>query len=372
MLPAIAHEPELPHMLDAMTPLRLHPGSRTLPDPALNIEPSLDALRAPLTPAGVLFVRNNGTLPEAVPGWEIVIEGLVERPLRLSLAALRQGFPESSVTAVLECAGNGRRGFDPPAQGLPWGPAAVGCARWTGVRLADVLRAAGPLPAAAHLGFSSPDHVIGRPGEPALSRGIPLAKALAEETLLALAMNDAPLAPLHGAPLRLVVPGFPGSAWQKWVTRIEVLEHEHRGAKMTGLDYRMPRRPVAPGETPDPAQFDTITDMPVKCVITSPEEGFAARGALRVEGWAWSGHTALSHVEVSADDGATWQPAALAPAEHRWAWRRFHADFAPRPGPLLLAARATDTAGRAQPARAEWNPRGYLNNAWHRVRGRGD
>jgi sulfite oxidase len=360
------------HMFDAMPQYVAAPGSRTLPDPALNIEPPVTALDAPLTPPGVLFVRNNGTLPEAVPGWEISVEGLVERPLRLSLAALREAFPQACVTAVLECAGNGRSGFDPAAQGLPWGHAAVGCARWSGVRLADVLRAAGPRPAAAHLGFESPDHVIGKPGVAALSRGIPLAKAMAEETLLAFAMNDAPLAPLHGAPLRLVVPGFPGSAWQKWVTRILVLEHEHQGAKMTGLDYRMPRRPVAPGETPDPAIFDTITDMPVKSIITTPAEGFSARRRLRVEGWAWSGHTPLSHVEVSADGGATWQPATLAPAEHRWAWRRFHADLAPHPGPVTLAARATDTAGRSQPERAPWNPRGYLNNAWHRVQGRGD
>jgi DMSO/TMAO reductase YedYZ molybdopterin-dependent catalytic subunit len=341
----------------------------------INREPPVAALEAPLTEAGTFFVRNNGCVP-AVPrdadeAWSLSVEGLVRRPVSISPAALRRRFAVLEVTAVLECAGNGRAQFDPPTDGLPWGLGAVGCARWTGVRLADVLEEAGVLEGATYLGFESPDHEIGRPERAALSRGIPLAKALSPETLIAFAMNGRPLDALHGAPLRIVAPGFPGSAWQKWLSRILVLDHEHRGAKMTGTDYRMPRRPMRPGEALDAVPFDVITDMPVKSLITNLADGFEAQGALEVAGWAWSGHTPLARVEVSVDGGASWVAAALAPGEGPWAWRRFRAaGLTPRAGAVTVMARATDAAGVAQPLTPPWNPRGYLNNAVQRVTGR--
>jgi DMSO/TMAO reductase YedYZ molybdopterin-dependent catalytic subunit len=341
----------------------------------INREPPVAQLDEALTAEGTLFVRNNGCVPpipaDAEQGWALRVEGLVGRPLDLTPAALHRRFAEVDVTAVLECAGNGRAGIDPPTDGLPWGFGAVGCARWTGVRLADVLEEAGLLEGAAHLGFESPDHEVGRPDRPALSRGIPLAKALAPETLVAFAMNGRPLGPLHGAPLRIVAPGFPGSAWQKWLSRILVLDREHRGAKMTGTDYRMPRRPLRPGEPLDSTPFDVITDMPVKSLITRLAADFGARGEVEVAGWAWSGHIPLARVEVSLDEGASWAVAELAPGEGPWAWRRFRAaGHAIRPGLVTAMARATDVAGNAQPLTPPWNPRGYLNNAVQRVTGR--
>lgn len=341
----------------------------------INREPPPAALGAALTEAGTLFVRNNGDVPampqDAEHGWMLSVEGRVRRPLRFSRAGLRRHFAVVDVTAVLECAGNGRSAFDPPTDGLQWGLGAVGCARWTGVRLADVLEEAGVLEGARHLGFESPDREIGRPDRPALSRGIPLTKALAPETLIAFAMNGRPLDALHGAPLRIVAPGFPGSAWQKWLSRILVLDQEHAGAKMTGTDYRMPRRPLQPGEALGTVPFDTITDMAVKSLITNLADGFEAQGALDVLGWAWSGHTPLARVEVSVDGGARWIPAALEPGEGPWAWRRFRAEgLTPRPGAVTVLARATDAAGVSQPMTPPWNPRGYLNNAVQRVAGR--
>ena len=208
--------------------------------------------------------------------------------------------------------------------------------------------------------------------KPALSRGLPIAKALAPETLVAYAMNDEPLPFLHGGPLRIVAPGFPGSAWQKWLARIWVRDREHDGEKMTGTNYRLPRRPVAPDGPFDPADFAVIEDMPVKALVTAPAEGFrAAAGApLAIRGFAWSGHVPVASVAVSADGGATWHAAELEGAGERFAWRRFRAVLAVPPGPVTLAARATDAAGRAQPLdNAPWNPRGYCNNAVHRVRG---
>jgi sulfite oxidase len=347
----------------------------TTPEEPLNREPPPSALDDALTPAGLFFVRNNGTVPalgpDAAAAWSVSVTGRVRTPLRLSAADLRRRFATVEVTAVLECAGNGRAQFDPPTEGLQWGHGAVGCARWAGVRLAEVLEAAGVAPEAIYIGFESPDHEIGRPDRPALSRGLPLAKALSPETLIAFAMNGLPLGPLHGAPLRIVAPGFPGSAWQKWLTRILVLDHEHRGAKMTGTDYRMPRTPLRPLDPLDGAAFDVITDMPVKSLITNLPDGFSAHGALDVAGHAWSGHTPVARVEVSCDGGASWQAACLADGEGRWAWRRFMAaGLVPAAGEVTVLARATDAAGRAQPLEPMWNPRGYLNNAVHRVRGR--
>lgn len=339
------------------------------PDEPVNTEPAIAALDAPLTPTEALFVRNNGTVPEAEAGWTLSVTGLVARPLHLSPTALRSRFPTAELTSVLECAGNGRRHLSPAVEGQQWGDGAVGCARWTGVRLADVLREAGVDARAVYVGFHSPDHVIGKPGAPALSRGLPIAKALAAETLIAFAMNGEALTPLHGAPLRIVAPGFPGSAWQKWLREIRVLDREHDGAKMTGLDYRMPRTPLKPGDATEGVPFDVITDMPVKSLITAPQEGFAARGKVSVRGFAWSGHVPVAQVEVSADGGASWQPACLAPEAERWAWRRFEAELDLSAGPAEIMARATDTNGTAQPLDAVWNPRGYLNNAVHRVRG---
>ncbi|UPY37753.1 sulfite oxidase [Sediminicoccus sp. KRV36] len=351
------------------------PGLTSLADPALNQETPPHLLRTPLTPTPLFFVRNNGTLPAVAPAagpdWQLELTGLVHRPLRLSLAELRARFPVVEMTAVLECAGNGRSAFAPPVPGLAWGHGAVGCARWTGVRLADLLAEAGLREGAVYLAHESPDHVIGKPDQPALSRGLPIAKALAPETLLAFGMNGAPLDPLHGFPLRIVAPGYPGSAWQKWLTRLEVRDREHDGAKMTGLDYRMPRTPLSPDETPDPAQFDVITDMPVKSLITEPAQDFRASGPIIVGGFAWSGAVPVAKVDISADGGATWQRASLEQAAGPWAWRRFTAfTLLPAHGEVELIARATDAAGQSQPMEPLWNPRGYLNNAVHRIRGR--
>ncbi|MBP0443438.1 sulfite oxidase [Roseomonas sp. SSH11] len=356
------------------TPQTLREIRRQLPEPALNLEPPVEALRAEITPVGVFFVRNNGTLPDVAesegPGWTLSVEGLVSRPFRISLAELRERFEVVELVSVLECAGNGRASIAPAVDGLPWGPGAVGCARWTGFRLADLLAAAGADSGAVYLGFEGADHAIGKPGVQALSRGLPMAKALAPETLLAFAMNGAPLAREHGFPLRVVAPGFPGSAWQKWLTRILVLDREHDGAKMTGLDYRMPRHPLSPGDPLDPAAFEVITDMPVKSLVTEPSAGFQATGPLSVAGFAWSGHVPVAMVEVSADGGSSWHPAQLEAGEGPWAWRRFRAGgLTPPPGPVELLARATDRQGRAQPLLPAWNPRGYLNNAVHRVAG---
>jgi DMSO/TMAO reductase YedYZ molybdopterin-dependent catalytic subunit len=352
------------------------PRLRPLDDPAVNAEADPTDLDAATTPVQHFFVRNNGDLPStdtaAADDWRLEITGEIDRPRSFTLGELKQRFEIVSETAVLECAGNGRAFFVPAVSGAQWTLGAIGCARWTGIRMADLIREVGLRASAVHTAHHSPDRMIGKPDRPALSRGIPIEKALAPETLLAFAMNDAPLHALHGAPLRVVVPGYPGSAWQKWLSQLDIRDREHDGEKMTGTDYRLPLDPVGPGDPIDPTRFAVITDIPVKSLITSPAEGFrcSAGAALEVRGFAWSGATPVARVEVSADDGATWLPAALEEAGHRFAWRRFRTRVQPMPGPLRLVARARDAAGRLQPVGgARWNPRGYANNGAHRVAG---
>jgi sulfite oxidase len=351
----------------------LKPRLHAFDDAALNAEPTAELLDHAITPIEHFFVRNNGRLPPEPAGdvdtWTLRIDGEVERATAFSLAALRSQFEVVTVTAVLECAGYGRDDFSPPVDGVPWGRGPVGCARWTGVRLGDVLKACGVKRSAVYTAHHS-DDTQPDSDAPAISRGIPIAKALAPETLLAFEMNGEPLPFLHGGPLRVVAPGFPGSAWQKWLTRLELRDREHDGEKMNGTDYRLPRRRIAPDEPIDESLFDVIVDMPVNSIITSPRDGFDARGGkIDVRGFAWSGHVPVRSVEVSTD-GQRWLPADLEPEADRFAWRRFRASLDAPTGPVTVMARATDLQGRSQPLEAPWNPRGYCNNAVQRVRSR--
>jgi DMSO/TMAO reductase YedYZ molybdopterin-dependent catalytic subunit len=202
---------------------------------------------------------------------------------------------------------------------------------------------------------------------PALSRGLPIAKAIAPETLLAFAMNGQPLPLLHGGPLRVVAPGYPGSAWQKWLAAIVVRDREHDGEKMRGLDYRLPRVPDA---GTDPALYDVITDMPVKSLIASPGEGarLPAGETVKVAGQAWSGHGRVTRLEVSGDGGANWTEARLGEAGGRFGWRGFEARLELPAGSHVLMARAHDDRGQVQPLEPPgWNPKGYCNNQAQRV-----
>jgi DMSO/TMAO reductase YedYZ molybdopterin-dependent catalytic subunit len=358
------------------------PELRILPTSELNAETPAHLLDDEITPVRRLFARNTGTMPlptaAEIAAWALTVDGRVASPRRWTLTALQQEFEAVTRIAVLECAGNGRAFFPAPAGTVLWRHGAAGCVAWTGVRLGDLLRRCDLLRDAVYTGHHSPDMRLDG-SRPALSRGLPIAKALAPETLVAWALNGAPIPPLHGGPLRLVAPGFPGSASQKWITRIEIRDREHDGERMLNLHYRLPRvpvRPLRPGERYDEALFEVITDVPVRAVITSPADGFAAPAgvALSIRGHAWSGHTPLAKVELSSDGGRSWWAADLGPLPDTFAWRQFSAMLAPPvAGAIELIARASDTQGRTQPLDSvAWNPRGYCNNTVHRVRGRMD
>ncbi|TVQ57467.1 MAG: molybdopterin containing oxidoreductase [Rhodobacteraceae bacterium] len=343
-------------------------------DRPLNMETPAHLLDDDVTPAERFFVRNNGTLPEPIaPGdWRLTIDGEVETPLELTLDQLVNDFEPVTLRLQLECGGNGRAGFNPSPRGNQWTVGAVGNAEWTGVRLRDILIRAGLKPSAVYTGhFSYDEHLSGEEGRPSISRGGPIDKMMDPHTIVAYRMNGADMPRAHGYPARIVAPGWAGSVSQKWVTRIWVRDKEHDGPGMTGLSYRMPRHPVAPGAEVDHADMMVMGSMPIKSVISFPETGAEtpAGRPFEVRGQAWAGDDAPERVDVSIDFGATWRPARLDPAPNRYSWQRWRADVTlPNVGYYEVWARATDQNGRAQPMVVPgWNPRGYNNNACHRI-----
>ena len=347
-------------------------GLSVLNDRPLSAETPPHLLDDEVTPTARHFIRNNGIVPTDMDPdtWTLRIDGLVDRPMDLRIDDLGSRFEVVTHRLVIECGGNGRARFDPPARGNQWTFGAVGCSEWTGVRLADVLKAAGVRENAIYTAHEGADaHLSGTPGKLPISRGVPLSKAMDPYNLIAFGMNGGPLHPMNGAPLRLVIPGWPGSCSQKWLTRIWLRDVVHDGPKMTGSSYRVPPHPVAPGESFPAEDMEIIHAMPVKSLITRPQTGLATEAReLEVAGHAWAGDTDVARVDVSVDYGATWQPADLARPHNPHAWQRFTATVRfPQPGYYQVWARATDSTGLGQPFTAAWNPKGYLNNALHHV-----
>ena len=347
-------------------------GLVVLNDRPLSAEAPAHLLDDAITPSDRHFIRNNGIPPEAVDAsaWTFTVDGLVETPLTLGIDDLKRSFDVVTRALTLECAGNGRAFFDPPADGAQWTYGAVACSEWTGVHLADVLEAAGVKDGVVYTAHEGADtHPSGEPGAQPISRGVPIAKAMDPDTLIAFAQNGQSIHPMNGAPLRLIVPGWPGSCSQKWLTRIRLLDRVHDGAKMTGTSYRVPGRPLAPGEQLDEAEFVIIEAMPVKSLITHPATGHrTAARMLEARGHAWAGERTVSALHLSIDFGATWAEAVLDPPANAHAWQNWRASITlPGPGYYEIWARATDSQGVGQPHAIAWNPKGYLNNALHRV-----
>ncbi|WP_339643180.1 sulfite oxidase [Jannaschia helgolandensis] len=346
-------------------------GLTLLNDRPVNAETPPHLLDDAITPTARHFIRNNGIVPDDMDPatWTLTIDGFVDTPMELTIADLRERFEVVTMALTLECGGNGRSAFDPPASGNQWTYGAVGCAEWTGVRLRDVLEAAGVQSNVIYTAHYGADyHLSGDPDKQPLSRGVPIAKAMTDNVLIAFEMNGGPLHPMNGAPLRLVVPGWPASTAQKWLTRIQLRDQVHDGAKMTGTSYRVPNRPIAPGEEVATEDFVIIERMPVKSLVTFPANGAEIGMETEVRGHAWSGDRSVDAVEVSIDFGATWQPTDLDPAVNEGAWQNWRADISfPQAGYYEVWARATDNTGEMQPHAIDWNPKGYLNNTMHRV-----
>lgn len=346
-----------------------------LNDRPWNIEAQAHLLNEKITSNQNMFIRNNGKIPENidVKNWTITFDGeSVKAPKTYTLAQLKSKFKQHTYQLTLECGGNGRSEFDPPAKGNQWTVGAVSCATWTGVRLRDVLEDVGLKSDAVYIGYHAADiHLSGDLDKEPISRGAPMAKALQDETLLAFKMNgeDIPLA--HGYPLRLVAGGWPASVSGKWITGISVRDRVHDGTKMTGTAYRVPCEPVAPGEKVKDEDMCIIESMPVKSLITYPKTGAQIKEgkSLKINGHAWAGELEVAKMEYSLDFGATWTACALEPAANRLAWQHFSADIKfPKNGYYEVWARATDSQNTSQPmVLPGWNPKGYLNNACHRI-----
>jgi sulfite oxidase len=377
----------------------------------LNAEPPLPDLRSRfITPQGLFYVRSHGEIPRldaATHRLEITGQGV--QPTSFTLRALRDRFPTVTTTAVLQCAGNRRADLAAVREtsGDPWRAGAIGQARWTGVSLAAVLRAAGvdadrnlhvggsadrdlhvggdadrdlhvggdadrdlhvggDADRDLHVGFAGADHVPTDDGPVPYEVSIPLGKALAPDVLLAWAMNDEPLAPEHGFPLRAIVPNWAGVRSAKWLQRITLRDRPAPGP-IQQQDYHL----LPAGET-DPHRGTPINAMPLNAAICDPAaDSELPAGPLMLRGYALAAQPPVTRVEVTADDGIGWIQAALEPQTAGPAgWTFWQAQLTLPAGEHTLAVRAWDSAGQTMPARAQevWNRKGYLCTAWHRIR----
>ncbi|MGC3973416.1 MAG: sulfite oxidase [Nitrospira sp.] len=323
-----------------------------------------------LTPNDRFFVRSHFGPPsaEAVQpeAWRLSVKGLVKEPISFTLKDLQQ-FEPVSLTAVLQCSGNGRAHHRPKVPGVQWERGAVGNAQWTGVRLRDVLERAGVKPQGIQVQFQGADRPA-LPTVPLFTRSIPIAKALHPDTLLAYEMNGRPLPLLHGAPLRVITPGWMAESCMKWLTEITVRADETPGYYMQQA-YRTPETSIQPGSGLPGSVMVPVEQMPVKSLIASPGEGDTLRkGPVTIQGVAWAGGVAVAQVEVSCDDGRTWEVARLVGDEQFYAWRQWQYVWNPRQaGPAAILCRATDARGDQQPATSPWNPGGFLWSGWDRL-----
>jgi sulfane dehydrogenase subunit SoxC len=327
----------------------------------------LEALRYDVTPPGLHYVLTHFDIPAIDPAdWALEVTGAVDCPLRLTLGDLQQR-ARASDQVLLECAGNGRARLEPRPVSQPWLLEAVGAAEWSGTALAPLLQEAGLSSDAVDVVFTGADHGIERGVEQDYARGLPIAEALRSGALLAWEMNGAPLPPQHGAPLRLVVPGWYGMAQVKWLTRIEVRTERFTGYQ-NATAYRITTSADDPGEP--------VTRIRPRALLSPPgwpdfmtRERFVPAGPVRLSGRAWSGRAPVTRVEVSTDGGARWTDAELAPADpaHPFSWRAWSAPWTAEPGPAELLVRATDEAGGTQPLAQQWNRQGMANNLVQRV-----
>jgi len=333
----------------------------------VDLESPVEYFDSWLTPVPHFFVRNHMHEPSelSTESWRLTVGGEVEKPIALTLADLKK-LESYSVVNTLECAGNGRSLHRPQVPGVQWGKGAVGTAKFTGPRLADVLHRAGVKSTGKHVVFRGLDEVPGK--VPPFIRSIPVEKALDPYTLIATHMNNAPLTKHHGFPARALVPGWIGAASCKWLTEVKVLESEFVGNFMSP-GYRFPNQAVKPGDSVKPEDTHVLTGLNVKSVISGPLDGSNWKpGKLTVNGVAWAGEADVIKVEVSTDGGSNWNAATLGHDQSRFAWRLWSYSWNAKRGDYAIQSRATDGHGRVQPAEAVWNPSGYLYNAVDEVK----
>jgi DMSO/TMAO reductase YedYZ molybdopterin-dependent catalytic subunit len=322
---------------------------------------ALDALDHRLTPNDAFFVRSHLSTPKIKPNWSLDVGGMVNRARELSLADFAK-LEQVTVPGVLQCSGNGRGNFVPRVPGVPWERGAVGCAEWSGVRLADLLELAGVRKGAGHVHFLGADPPPS-PKTPVYLRSLPIERALERDTIVATRMNGEPLPFLHGGPMRLVVPGYTGNHWMKWLMRITVAQDEAPGVYQQS-GYRLAKASLPPGAAPKPSDTVPLTWMNVKSLITFPAEGSQLQaGRNEVRGVAWTGRGHVTKVEFATDRQPQWVAAELKGEPRQGGWRTWRVVWdVPQAGKYTLRVRATDSNGETQPETPAWNKSGYLWN----------
>ncbi|MEQ9288207.1 MAG: sulfite oxidase [Cyclobacteriaceae bacterium] len=363
------------HSDDPFALFNKHKEMSLLNDRPWNMEAQAHLLDDRITPEDRMFIRNNGLVPENIDpeNWQLTIEGeSVSKPKTYSLQELKNKFKHYTYQLTLECGGNGRSEYNPPAKGNQWTIGAVACARWTGIRLRDLLADVGIKGDAVYIGYYGADkHLSGDESQVVISRGVPLQKAQQDETLIAFSMNGKDIPLVHGFPLRLVAGGWPASTSGKWLNKIVVRNKVHDGPKMGGASYRVPCEQVPPGAKVPDEDMCIIESMPVKSLITYPKTGLMIGEGKQIEirGHAWAGELEVAKVEYSIDFGATWRACTLEKPVNRLAWQHWKANINfPKKGYYEIWAKATDENGVSQPMVVPgWNPKGYLNNACHRI-----
>ncbi len=339
-----------------------------------NAEPRLPTLRAAfMTPQAHFYVRSHGGIPRLdAQRHRLRVGGAVARPLGRSMRDLREGFPHRTVAAVLQCAGNRRADLQQvrATTGDPWQPGAIGHAEWTGVALADVLRAAGASTRPGlHAAFAACDTEAVAGAEVGYEVSVTLDKAMAGDVLLAWAMGGEALTPEHGHPLRVIVPGYAGVRSAKWLRSV-TLQDGPADSPTQLRDYKL----LPPHMSEADADWSgglTIDEMPLNAAICEP--GMAATlpaGRVTVRGYAVATGRRVVRVDLSADAGRSWSQASLDQRhDSPWSWTFWESVVELAPGAHELAVRAWDSAGQTMPARPDdtWNFKGYLCAAWHRV-----
>jgi len=318
------------------------------------------------TPNDRFFVRwHLAVIPETIDAaaFRLSVHGQVNRPLSLSLSELA-ALPQVEIAAVNQCSGNSRGLFSPRVAGGQWANGAMGNARWTGVRLRDVLDRAGVKPGAVQVRFNGLDEPVVAEG-PDFMKSLDIDHARDGEVMIAYAMNGSQLPLLNGFPLRLIVPGWYSTYWVKMLNDIEVLDHPDDQFWMKTA-YRIPDTPnadVKPGAT----GFKTvpISGMNPRSFLTNVRTGDAVKAGSRLalRGLALGGDSAVKQVDVSADGGATWQQASLGRDEGKYSFRRWTSSVhIAGPANAALMVRCTNAAGSVQPMARNWNPGGYMQN----------
>lgn len=330
---------------------------RIMTEKPLNAETTPEHLRSWITANDVFFDRNQGQIPElpaAIEDWRLDVEGEVEKALAFSYEQILQ-MPRATVSNTLECSGNGRSLLTEKARGNPWTIGGVGNAIYSGIFLSQLLELTGLSANARHVAFEGLEDPQGR-SKIKFIRSIPIEKAM-DSTLLAYEMNGEALPIKHGYPLRALALGWTGANCVKWLRRITVLEKPFEGFFMDRV-YRVFQK----GE--DPKTGEIATDMKLKSIITQPlADDVLSPGRVVVLGAAYAGESRVGKVEVSTDDGQTWEPASFLGPDEAYAWRQWQFVWeGVEAGKHTILARAFDTEGGSQPMDADWNVQGYFNN----------